>query len=68
MEILQGAFTGVCSQAHVPSFIKHYDRLKEKGVESIVCVSVNDPYTMNAWAERLGAKGKVLDFETSCSM
>ena len=56
---VQGAFTGVCSQRHVPSFLNNCDKFKEKGVDSIVCVSVNDPYTMNAWAEKLGAKGKV---------
>lgn len=56
---VQGAFTGVCSQKHVPSFMNNCDKFKEKGVDSIVCVSVNDPYTMNAWAEKLGAKGKV---------
>jgi peroxiredoxin len=56
---LPGAFTGVCSQRHVPSFLNNCDKFKEKGVDSIVCVSVNDPYTMNAWAEKLGAKGKI---------
>jgi len=56
---LPGAFTGVCSQSHVPSFMKNCDKLKEKGAEQIICVSVNDPYTMNAWAEKLGAKDKI---------
>ncbi|CAM6030669.1 unnamed protein product [Sphagnum balticum] len=56
---LPGAFTGVCSKAHVPSFLKHADSLKGKGAEDIICVSVNDPYTINAWAEKLGAKDKI---------
>lgn len=56
---VQGAFTGVCTSSHVPSFMKNCDKFKEKGVDFIVCVSVNDPYTMNAWAEKLGAQGKV---------
>jgi peroxiredoxin len=56
---LPGAFTGVCSQKHVPSFLNNSDKLKSKGIDSIVCVSVNDPYTMNAWAEKLGAKDKI---------
>jgi len=56
---VQGAFTGVCTSSHVPSFLKNCDKFKEKGVDSIVCVAVNDPYTMNGWAEKLGAKGKV---------
>ncbi len=60
LEWVQGAFTGVCSKAHVPSFLKHADSLKGKGAEDIICVSVNDPYTINAWAEKLGAKDKVI--------
>lgn len=56
---VQGAFTGVCSSSHVPSFMNNCDKFKAKGVDSIVCVAVNDPYTMNAWAEKLGAKDKV---------
>lgn len=56
----QGAFTGVCSKSHVPSFLKNSDNLMAKGADAIVCVSVNDPYTMNAWAEKLGAKEKVI--------
>lgn len=60
LERVQGAFTGVCSKAHVPSFLKHAASLKGKGAEDIICVSVNDPYTINAWAEKLGAKDKVI--------
>jgi len=59
---LPGAFTGVCTSSHVPSFLKNCDKFKEKGVDSIVCVAVNDPYTMNGWAEKLGAKGKIKFF------
>ena len=42
--------------------MRNCDKLKEKGAEQIICVSVNDPYTMNAWAEKLGAKDKVFQF------
>eukprot|EP00929_Paragymnodinium_shiwhaense_P021704 TRINITY_DN14086_c0_g1_i1.p2 TRINITY_DN14086_c0_g1~~TRINITY_DN14086_c0_g1_i1.p2 ORF type:complete len:194 (+),score=54.78 TRINITY_DN14086_c0_g1_i1:518-1099(+) len=56
-----GAYTGVCSQGHVPSFVKVADSLKAKGVDKIVCVSVNDPYTMAAWQKEVDAKG-VLEF------
>lgn len=57
--IFQGAYTGVCSQAHVPSYKNNIDKLKAKGVDSVICVSVNDPYALNGWAEKLQAKDAV---------
>ncbi|XP_042491640.1 peroxiredoxin-2F, mitochondrial-like [Macadamia integrifolia] len=56
---LPGAFTGVCSKAHVPSYKNNIDKFKAKGVDSVICVSVNDPYVMNGWAEHLGAKDAI---------
>ena len=52
---LPGAFTGMCSTQHVPSFIRVADRLRAKGVDQIVCVAVNDPQVMAAWSEATGA-------------
>ncbi|MBR9862044.1 MAG: peroxiredoxin [Rhodobacteraceae bacterium] len=52
---LPGAFTGTCSTAHVPSFIRTIDDLKAKGVDEVVCVSVNDVFVMQAWGEQTGA-------------
>lgn len=52
---LPGAYTGVCTNAHVPSFINNRDKLMEKGVQQIICVSVNDPFVMQAWADSTGA-------------
>ncbi len=52
---LPGAYTGVCSTAHVPSFIRAKDALAEKGIEEVICVSVNDPFVMAAWAKDTGA-------------
>ena len=46
---LPGAYTGTCTTAHVPSFIRTKDQFEEKGVEEIICVSVNDPFVMQAW-------------------
>lgn len=52
---LPGAFTGTCSTAHVPSYMRVMARLSSRGVDEIVCVSVNDPWVMKAWGEQTGA-------------
>lgn len=52
---LPGAFTGTCSTAHVPSFIRTIDDIKAKGVDEVICVAVNDVFVMQAWGEQTGA-------------
>lgn len=52
---LPGAFTGPCSTAHIPSFIRTAAAFRAKGIEEIICISVNDPFALQAWGEATGA-------------
>ncbi|MCE8556492.1 peroxiredoxin [Ruegeria pomeroyi] len=52
---LPGAFTRGCSMTHLPSFIRTRQALADKGVDEVICVSVNDPFVMTAWGQQSGA-------------
>lgn len=59
---LPGAYTGVCTTAHVPSFIRTRDQFAAKGIDEIICVSVNDPFVMKAWGEATGGAAAGITF------
>lgn len=55
-----GAFTPTCSNQHLPGFIERSEELRAAGVDTIVCMSVNDAFVMGAWGKQQGANGKVM--------
>lgn len=59
---LPGAFTGTCSTMHVPSFMRVIDGLKAKGVDEVICVSVNDVFVMDAWGKDTGGAAAGITF------
>jgi len=71
---LPGAFTPTCSEKQLPGFEKNYDKLLSLGIHEVYCISVNDGFVMNAWADKQNLrKVKVLpdgnaDFTRSMGM
>ena len=57
---LPGAYTSVCSVKHLPGYAKNYEKYKAKGVDYIVCISVNDPFVMEAWGQSQNVSDKIL--------
>ncbi|MBV1910445.1 MAG: peroxiredoxin [Kangiellaceae bacterium] len=57
---LPGAFTPTCSQAHLPGYVVQADAVKSKGVDRIVCMSVNDAFVMGAWGKSSNAEELVM--------
>ena len=57
---LPGAYTSVCSAKHLPGYVKMFEKYKEKGIDHIICISVNDPFVMNAWGKEHNVGDKIL--------
>lgn len=60
MFAVPGAFTPGCSLTHLPGFVVNADKIKAKGVDTIVCLSVNDAFVMGAWGENQNAEALVM--------
>ena len=57
---LPGAFTPTCSTKHLPGFVLAIDQLKKKGINKVVCISINDPFVMDAWGKIHNVQDKIL--------
>ena len=59
MFAVPGAFTPTCSEQHLPGYIARADEIRAKGVDDILCISVNDAFVMGAWGKDRGAGASV---------
>jgi peroxiredoxin len=54
-----GAFTPTCSNQHLPSYLKNYDKIRAQGIDTIACMAVNDAFVMDAWGKDRGVGEKI---------
>jgi len=54
-----GAFTPTCSNQHLPSYLKNFDKIKAQGVDTVACMAVNDAFVMDAWGKDRGVGDKI---------
>ena len=57
---LPGAYTSVCSAKHLPGYVNTHQQFKDKGIDHIICMSVNDPFVMNAWGKENNVADKII--------
>ena len=57
---LPGAYTSVCSAKHLPGYVNIHQQYKDKGIDHIICLSVNDPFVMNAWGKENNVGDKII--------
>ena len=57
---LPGAYTSVCSAKHLPGYVNNSEKYKQKGIDQIICMSVNDPFVMNAWGKENNVGNKII--------
>ena len=57
---LPGAYTSVCSAKHLPGYVNMHQHYKDKGINYIICMSVNDPFVMNAWGQENNVDDKII--------
>ena len=54
-----GAYTPTCSAEHLPGFLNHYEEFRQRGVDSVICIAVNDPFVMEAWGQAHAVNGRI---------
>jgi peroxiredoxin len=57
---LPGAYTSVCSAKHLPGYVSMHQKYKDKGIDHIICLSVNDPFVMNSWGKENNVGDKII--------
>jgi len=54
------AYTPTCHMKHLPGFLQHADDFEAKGIDTVACTAVNDPFVLDNWAKSTGADGKIM--------
>ena len=57
---VHGAYTSVCSAKHLTGYVNNTEKYKQKGIDQIICISVNDPFVMNAWGNENKVGDKIM--------